>query len=72
MEGRLCWFCFLLGLPLLQANAPAVGWFAGAVCDGTNSTVLTRDFLRGKHLHVYDVAWVPFAVVDASAPHGWT
>ena len=43
------------------------GFKAGAICQSIDTTTYASDFLRGRHLRVYETPWTPFATVDPSA-----
>jgi len=58
---------------LLALSLGTSPWQAGQVCEGINyTTTPAQDMLRGKHLRVLDLYWMPFAQPDADAPSGWS
>ena len=62
-----------LDVPLTLLLLPASTWAfqPGAVCVGANYSTPARSMLVGKHLILKDSPWFPFAIKDASKPHGW-
>ena len=44
----------------------------GAICNGVDANSLASQLLRGKHLHVLELEWFPFAVKNVTASYGWT
>lgn len=47
------------------------GFVEGQVCWNVDYKSNASSMLRGQHLKVYEINWPPFAVPDATAPHGW-
>ena len=62
-----------LDVALTMLLLPASTWAfqPGAVCVGANYSEPARGLLVGKHLILKDSPWFPFAIKDASKPHGW-
>lgn len=61
----VCLSSLLLGVGSTEAYVP------GALCDGLDLTAESYTLLRGRHLTVLEVAYEPFAIKDATAPHGF-
>lgn len=57
-----------LVLPAVASSSGST-FMPGTTCsdDGPSNMALL-----GKHLHIMELAWAPFAVKDATAAHGWT
>lgn len=48
------------------------GFRPGAVCDSVTPGTDASKMLRGKHLRILDLVWMPFAIQDENAPRGWS
>lgn len=57
---------------IASAQSGDESFVPGAVCNGVdmNSTIAS-EMLRGRHLHVRDAVWAPFAFKDESSVYGW-
>ena len=55
-------------IAVLQATA---AFAPGDLCYGIDLSSPAHSLLRGKHLRVHETPWYPFAIKDATAPHGW-
>ena len=67
------------GTPECVGNGAANGghcptFRAGAVCEGVDMSGPAADMLRGKHLIIQDMDWLPYASPDPEGNHpsGWT
>jgi len=67
------------GTPECVGNGTANGghcptFRAGAVCEGVDMSGPAADMLRGKHLIIQDMDWLPYASPDPEGNHpsGWT
>ena len=66
------------GTPECVSNNVANGghcpnFTAGAICDGVDINMPALDMLRGKHLIIQDMEWMPYAAPDPDGTHhaGW-
>ena len=53
----------------LADSAAVSNYTSGSTC---SDDVDAQKALLGKHLNVMELAWAPFAIVDSSAPKGWS
>ena len=57
-----------------QVEAWTLGIASSAImslCDGHDIMGPAADLLRGAHLRIMEIEWVPFAIRDTTTPLGW-